>query len=624
MKIRWFSLPRILGLVLVLIYHLFPTVLPGGFVGVDVFFAFSGYLITALMIEQVRKNGKFEYIKFMQRRVSRLLPPLLFMLLCTVPLTSLISPDFLVDLNKQMAAVIGWITNYYEISTGGSYEAQLLPHLYVHTWSIAVEMHFYIIWGLIAAIVVYLTRRMKIKQDDQVTVVRISLTQLSLAIALLSYLNMRALTDGAADASAGYMGTLSHSLPLMFGAAAGALFGITIPDKAKSFARRSSVRAVSVITLAISIAGLCTLSVFLDFSAPETFIFGLPSAAVLAIIMILSIRVLHESTKKDEPKTLEFISNISYSVFLFHWPLFIIAGQLIPWGALAVGIMTIIAATILSVISYYYVELGFAGKINFGTKKRQLAVAFAATVMLVNLVVVSIAVLNIAPYKSSIETTFVVGYLQNDAELLQDIGTAPLNNNPLRRGVDFDEDTDQNQQSVMHGIIMIGDSVLNGAGPGLRDAVPAAFSQFSRSDVRIDARGYRTINQGQEIVDELTHSGTLREYVVIALGTRGYPETERRMDELAANMEPGHRLIFVTPYNGKPAQKYDDITAEFIRTLPSQYPYVTVADWAAAIEPKSELLSVDLVHLNERHEAIKIYCDTIIEAILIASQKAAS
>ncbi|HEP2688865.1 TPA: acyltransferase, partial [Streptococcus pyogenes] len=90
MRIKWFSFVRVTGLLLVLLYHFFKNVFPGGFIGVDIFFTFSGYLITALLIDEYTKKESIDIIGFLKRRFYRIVPPLVLMILLTIPFTFLI------------------------------------------------------------------------------------------------------------------------------------------------------------------------------------------------------------------------------------------------------------------------------------------------------------------------------------------------------------------------------------------------------------------------------------------------------------------------------------------------------------------------------------------------------
>ena len=148
MRIKWFSLIRITGLLLVLLYHFFQTIFPGGFFGVDVFFTFSGFLITSLLLEEFGQKGKIDILGFFRRRFYRIFPPVVLMILVVMPFTFLVRQDYVAGIGGQIAGVLGFMTNFYEMLTGGSYESQFIPHLFVHNWSLAVEVHYYVLWGL--------------------------------------------------------------------------------------------------------------------------------------------------------------------------------------------------------------------------------------------------------------------------------------------------------------------------------------------------------------------------------------------------------------------------------------------------------------------------------------------
>ena len=148
MRIKWFSLVRITGLVLVLLYHFYQARFTGGFIGVDLFFTFSGYLITALFIDEFFNRQKIRLGAFYNRRLARIFPPLLLMVLVCLPFVFLVSNDYTTDLTNQVTSALSFTTNFFEIQTGSSYEAQFIPHLFVHTWSLAIEMQFYLFWVL--------------------------------------------------------------------------------------------------------------------------------------------------------------------------------------------------------------------------------------------------------------------------------------------------------------------------------------------------------------------------------------------------------------------------------------------------------------------------------------------
>lgn len=179
MRIQWFSFVRVIGLSLVLLYHFFTGAFPGGFIGVDVFFTFSGFLITALLIDEHQKQGKIDLIGYLRRRFYRIVPPLLLSILVSLPFTFLVRNDFIASIGRQLTAAVGFMTNFYEILTGGSYESNFVPHLFVHTWSLAIEVHFYLLWGMLLW---YLAKRVKSAQAFRSLIFLSSLIFLGLSL----------------------------------------------------------------------------------------------------------------------------------------------------------------------------------------------------------------------------------------------------------------------------------------------------------------------------------------------------------------------------------------------------------------------------------------------------------
>ena len=141
---------RALSVSAVLLYHADVTWMPGGFLGVDVFFAISGYLITSLLLAEFRNHGGVNVGRFYLRRARRLLPAL-FLVLAAVSLFSVIFlPDEVRSLRGDVVAALGYATNWWQIFQHQSYvAAQGRPPLLRHLWSLAVEEQFYLIWPLL-------------------------------------------------------------------------------------------------------------------------------------------------------------------------------------------------------------------------------------------------------------------------------------------------------------------------------------------------------------------------------------------------------------------------------------------------------------------------------------------
>jgi len=167
--------------------------------------------------------------------------------------------------------------------------------------------------------------------------------------------------------------------------------------------------------------------------------------------------------------------------------------------------------------------------------------------------------------------------------------------------------------SVTGGVTIIGDSVPLGAATSLSNAIP---------DCYIDAKVSRQINAGHDIMTDLQNKGELREYVVIALGTNGHNNYKNLLTQIIDDLEPGHKLIFVTPFDGRSNEnsKLTSATAAWLRELPGQYDFIAIADWSNLISSQVSLLAGDKVHMGGQ-SSMTLYAECVVDALNAASGK---
>lgn len=598
MRIKWFSMVRVTGLLLVLLYHFFQKLFPGGFLGVDVFFTFSGFLITALLIDEFSQSKKIELLAFFRRRFYRIVPPVIVMVLVVMPFTFLIRRDFVAGIGTQIAAVMGFVTNFYEMMTGGSYEAQFIPHLFVHNWSLAVEVHYYLLWGLA---VWFLAKYCKTAGQ-----LRGSIFLLSSFGLLISFLSMFIGSLLGLSFSGLYFSTWTHIYPFFVGSILATLSGIKqMTGLLKKIIRSWSLREACLV-FAAGAGLLGVMMLWIKFDSLFTYLLGFLLASLSAAAMILATRVLHEKTLDlKEPLVLTVIADTSYGVYLFHWPFYTIFSQLM--GNLPAVILTSLLSLAFAGLSFYVIEPIIAGKspaflgwdLHFTQLKKVLTMSF------VGLLLISLLAIGLAPKIGAFETDMLVnGLHQADTK--------------LNRTKSLAEKGEASSYNIADGVTIIGDSVTLRASTPLKEVLP---------DAQVDAQGSRNTAQAREIMSNNAAVGGLLKTVVVATGVNIVFNYEEELNELVKTLPKGHRLILVTPYDGN-SDKYDNPVAEkhaqYARELAKKYAYVTIADWNTTAKQHPEIwVGSDHIHFGEDADTIaaggRLYAQEIQKAVTKAA-----
>jgi len=599
MRIKWFSLIRITGLLLVLLYHFFQTIFPGGFFGVDVFFTFSGFLITSLLLEEFGKKSQIDLLGFFKRRFYRIVPPVVLMILVTMPFTFLVRQDYVAGIGGQIAGVFGFVTNFYEMLTGGSYESQFIPHLFVHNWSLAVEVHYYILWGLA---VWFLSKRSKSSSQLRGTVFL-----LSAGAFILSFFSMFIGSLMASSYSSVYFSSLTHVYPFFLGSILATVVGVRqTTDLVKQFDRMWNLRQ-NLLVFAAGLLVLLLLTFFVKFTYLFAYLFGFLLASLAAVAMIFAARVLHEKTPEiQEPRIITFLADTSYAVYLFHWPFYIIFSQLM--SNLPAVILTIIFSYFFAILSFYIIEPLIAGKSNpFIRKISKLPHIKSISASSVGILgVIALVITIVSPQVGAFETDLMVnGFKQAQTNIGQTKTLA--------------EQAELSRLGISEGTSLIGDSVALRANTALQEALPEA---------NINAQVSRTTKQANDIMLLNSQNKALLKTVVIATGVNNPEGYKNDLDSIVNNLPKGHHLILVTPYEGdKSKDTYTSVEqyAAYARELAEKNPYVSIADWNKVAKEHPEIWAgTDQVHFgndsNMIEEGAKLYAETIAAAVKAAQE----
>ena len=340
---------RALAVTAVILYHLGINWIPGGFLGVDLFFVISGYVITRLLLDSIMSKGALDLREFYWARVRRLLPPVLFMLTGTTFLIAAWKPDAIHRFLSDLPYVLTGSENWHLVAVHQDYfQAIGRPPLLQHTWSLGVEIQFYILWPLILLLILKYLGKKRVAQTSLV-IAFIS------GLALFIY-SLRVDSSSSNQISHIYFGTDTHSLGLFLGAALAvswvpANLSKNISERAQDF-----VDGIGVIGL---LGLLCTFF-FIDESNAALYRIAFPLAALFGVAIITSL--VHPASRFSplmSSRPLVWIGQRSYGIYLWHWVVFQVTRPNVDlaganWAINAARILIVIA---LADISLRWIEI---------------------------------------------------------------------------------------------------------------------------------------------------------------------------------------------------------------------------------------------------------------------------
>ena len=315
----------------------------GGFIGVDIFFVISGYLITSIILKELFLYGSFSFKNFYQRRIRRILPVLLFVILATLPIGwKFLMPHDLIDFSKSILYSLGFSSNFYFHITGQEYAVWGLENPFLHTWSLSVEEQYYILFPIILLLAFKFFKK-------YLPYILIFGLIVSLGIAEYSSRNYP---------SASFYFLHTRMWELLAGSLL-AFFEIKNGHRAK----------VNSFNLILPLIGLFLIGHSFIFYNNEMFH---PSFYTLSPIFGVCLIIWFSNkneivTKMLSSKLFVSIGLISYSLYLWHYPIFVFASKFnLSEGSIFKKLFIALSILILSIFSYYLIEKPFrAKKIKF-------------------------------------------------------------------------------------------------------------------------------------------------------------------------------------------------------------------------------------------------------------------
>lgn len=627
---------RAIAVLLVIVYHFWPTVLPGGMIGVDIFFVISGFLITSLLLREGALNGRIALGSFWVRRARRLLPAIALMILVLGPVSLIVGGDIQVNLGRQLLGAATFSSNWISIFAGNDYFAQTSPELFTNFWSLAVEEQFYVLWPLlIVASGLLLGRRWR-----HFSAIMVLGILASLGVAAFLLMN-------GTPISRIYYGTDTHLYGLLLGSllAFARPWSLYPPMGKKALYRVAQpfglIAFTRVMVSWLSLFALIPYAILVPESAPGAIPWGLFGASLLALGVIQGMLPDMLAGASEALRRLlnfaplRWVGERSYGLYLWHWPLAVVMHYVLGADrSPLVNVGVLVATFAIAEMSYRWIETpirrrGFRESANRVIASFQNATVKALPIALTLLVIAAAGATGVAVRTAPAMTTAqqsVEDGKRAAAERLKarqearasasaSASAAAKDGKDAKVNASASASASQEATGPINSsqVTVVGDSIVVAVSPDLYDKMPEA---------QIDAAEGRTIAKALPIIKTMGASGQIRQTLVLSV-TANSTILDGQLDEVLAAMPADSKLVLVTGY-GPRNLSWIEYSNTKIHEFASQHSdRVIIADWNSAIrqalQTQSGLLASDGVHPEAAGQ--ELYARVVEQAIAKAQKK---
>ncbi len=613
-RLRGVDWLRSLAIIGVTIFHVFPALVPGGFLGVNLFFILSGFLAAYGAAKLLKEDRPFSLRDYYSRRLRRIYPSLIIVLLVTVGACQLIAPRLLRGIGPELLSIVGGYNNLWQIEQNADYFTRLVgADPFTHMWFLGIELQF----CLIFPIIYFLYREISSGCGRKEGALLLAIAGLLMA----GYIPKQFGLNPAQDVTPLYYGTVGRFYDLLLGAAlgfyrgAGSLFQPS--PESRQIRRGASLLTKIVYGLLI----VTTIAAFLAVNGSQPLLYSGGMAvmsAVFCLLLWLTVREKASLGGAFDSGVTGFIGHYSYGIFLWQYPVIVLTRQLgVPerLGEVAAGCLEIAVMVLLAVLTDK-AEQGLAGIFvrKFSEKNSTIPKLSAALAMM--MMAWGCYGLAAAPWEKAADTDDLRARMAQNAEMLrqqkQSAPTAkPAEKKAAEKEVKPEAKQPENKKpqtavEIPSGIVCIGDSVMLGSAYAIKRVLP---------DCYIDADVCRYVGGGIPVAQELLAAGRMSDPVVIALGTNGpICGAERYEEQTIAllDMLGADRRIFWVNTFGVDID-WIKMNNDYIANMHKRWPNVRVVDWYGRVSGHPEWLAGDEVHPND--DGVEQYAKLLKETI---------
>ena len=566
---------RAIAVTAVVLYHLGISWIPGGFLGVDLFFVISGYVITRLILDSINQSSALDLRAFYAARIRRIFPGFLFMVICTIIFIGVWAPEaikrFLSDLPYALSGTLNWALvarnqDYFE--TIGR------PPLLQHTWSLAVELQFYLVWPIILLTV--------LKYFGKKNIARIALIIAIISGTALFLVSLQLDQANAAQVSHIYFGTDTHSLGLFLGSALAVSW---IPQNLSANITRRAQDVIDGIGV-VGLLGLISTFLFIDESNASLYQIAFPLAAIFGCLVIISL--VHPASRFApiiSTPPFRWVGQRSYGIYIWHWVIFQVTRPSVDlsgetWALYLARVLLVLA---LADISLRWVEIPFRqGQVQTWFRGMKYRSSKERVRQQLSVLVSIIAVL-------AVTTSISVSAINKSNQISQVIN---------------EELTDQEESPVdlgsTTGLWVTGDSVILGIRSKLENK-----EHISLVNARVGRQAPELL-----AVMRVDQSSVPSSPVIFNLGNNN-ALSEQTVVEIFEVIKNQPQIIVVNTAVPRP---WRDANNAIISKVAARYANVKLVDWDRISKDRPELFAPDGVHLSPMGS--DVYVDLVLSVLV--------